>query len=140
MTASTDTTGGYPAGIIESRMLIGGEWVDSADGRTIDVENPARKQSIGRVPRGGAPVAATTGAGDAATCAAFNQAAGGDQHRLSAYVYLKNRIFVNAYLIKVGFGSPDLSIEHRLKDKFIRLQNRAAEANKPQDLTPMSNI
>ena len=41
---------------------------------------------------------------------------------VSAYVYLKNRIFVNAYLIKVGFGSPDLSIEHRLKDKFIRLQ------------------
>jgi len=54
MTSSTDTAGGYPAGIIESRMLIGGEWVDSADGRTIDVENPARRQPIGRVPRGGA--------------------------------------------------------------------------------------
>jgi modification methylase len=58
---------------------------------------------------------------------------------VSAYVYLKNRIFVNAYLIKVGFGSPDLSIEHRLRDKFIRLQNQAAEVNKPQNLRLMSN-
>jgi len=26
-----------------------------------------------------------------------------------------------------------------LRDKFIRLQHKAAEANKPQDLMPMSN-
>ena len=58
---------------------------------------------------------------------------------VSAYVYLKNRIFVNAHLIKVGFGAPDLSIEHRLRDNFIRLQQKAAEANKPQNLMPMSN-
>jgi endonuclease YncB( thermonuclease family) len=62
-----------------------------------------------------------------------------DQHRVSAYVYLKNRIFVNAHLIKAGFGTPDLAIEHRLRDKFIRLQHKAAEANKPQNLLPMSN-
>ena len=36
------------------RMLIGGEWVDSADGRTIEVESPANKAVIGEVPRGGA--------------------------------------------------------------------------------------
>jgi DNA modification methylase len=40
---------------------------------------------------------------------------------LAGYVYLKNRIFVNAYLIKAGLASPDLSINHRLKDKFIKL-------------------
>ena len=62
-----------------------------------------------------------------------------DHNMVSAYVYLKNRIFVNAYLIKVGFGSPDLSIGHRLRDKFIRLQNGTAEVIKPQNLRLMSN-
>ncbi|HTX03684.1 MAG TPA: aldehyde dehydrogenase family protein [Candidatus Acidoferrales bacterium] len=33
-------------------MLIGGEWVESADSATIDVENPAKKEPIARVPRG----------------------------------------------------------------------------------------
>ena len=54
MISSTELPDGYPAGLIESRMLIGGEWVDAADGRTIDIEAPARKLAIGRVPRGGA--------------------------------------------------------------------------------------
>ncbi len=38
-----------------------------------------------------------------------------------AYVYLKNRIFINAYLIKSGLGTPDFSVNHRYKDKFLRL-------------------
>ena len=33
-------------------MLIGGEWVESADSATIEVENPAKKEPIARVPRG----------------------------------------------------------------------------------------
>jgi len=45
-----------------------------------------------------------------------------DNGRISAYVYLKNKIFVNAYLIKVGLGSPDLSVNHRLRDKFTKLK------------------
>jgi DNA modification methylase len=40
---------------------------------------------------------------------------------IAAYVYLKNKIFINAYLIKSGLGSPDLSSSHRLKNKFIKL-------------------
>ena len=36
------------------RMLIGGEWADGADGRTIEVESPATHKVIGIVPRGGA--------------------------------------------------------------------------------------
>jgi betaine-aldehyde dehydrogenase len=36
------------------RMLIGGEWVDSADGRTIEVESPGNRSIVGVVPRGGA--------------------------------------------------------------------------------------
>jgi DNA modification methylase len=62
-----------------------------------------------------------------------------DNGKISAYVYLKNRIFINAYLIKVGLGSPDLSIDHRLKDKFITLQKRAGEVNKPHNLSLMRN-
>jgi betaine-aldehyde dehydrogenase len=33
-------------------MLIGGEWVESADSESIEVENPAKKEPIARVPRG----------------------------------------------------------------------------------------
>jgi modification methylase len=62
-----------------------------------------------------------------------------NNNMVRAYVYLKNRIFVNSYLIKVGLGSPDLSIEHRLSDKFSRLQNGTAEDDKSQNLRLMSN-
>jgi modification methylase len=41
---------------------------------------------------------------------------------ISAYVYLKNRLFVNAYLIKAAFGSPDPALSHRLRDKFCKLR------------------
>jgi len=62
-----------------------------------------------------------------------------DNDMISAYVYLKNKIFVNAYLIKVGLGSPDLSVDHRLRHKFSTLQNRTAGVNKSQNLRLMSN-
>jgi acyl-CoA reductase-like NAD-dependent aldehyde dehydrogenase len=40
---------------LREKMLIGGEWVDSADGRTFDVETPAQRGSvIAKVPRAGA--------------------------------------------------------------------------------------
>jgi modification methylase len=55
-----------------------------------------------------------------------------DDNLIGAYVYLKNKIFLNAYLIKVGLGSPDLSIHHRLGTKFITIQPGTAEVNKPQ--------
>jgi DNA modification methylase len=47
-----------------------------------------------------------------------------DNELISAYVYLKNKIFVNAHLIKVGLGSPDLSVNHRLKNKFNHVYGR----------------
>jgi modification methylase len=40
---------------------------------------------------------------------------------LAAYVYLKNKIFINAYLIKSGMATADPAVEHRLKNKFARL-------------------
>ena len=54
-----------------TQMLVGGAWVDAADGRTISVENPARRGSvIAEVPRGGSDdvdraVRAASGAYDA---------------------------------------------------------------------------
>jgi DNA modification methylase/endonuclease YncB( thermonuclease family) len=45
-----------------------------------------------------------------------------DAGLVAGYVYLKNRIFLNAYLIKSGWGSPDLSVNHKLKDRFIKLK------------------
>jgi acyl-CoA reductase-like NAD-dependent aldehyde dehydrogenase len=37
-----------------AQMLIAGEWVDSASGETLDVENPGNRQKIAEIPRGGA--------------------------------------------------------------------------------------
>src|SRR5215210_8033493 len=45
---------GLSSPFLSRRMLIGGEWRDAASGRTISVENPAKRQPIGEVPRGGA--------------------------------------------------------------------------------------
>ncbi len=47
-----------------------------------------------------------------------------DQEIISAYVYLKNKILINTYLIKSGMASADFAINHKLKDKFIKLQEQ----------------
>jgi hypothetical protein len=44
-----------------------------------------------------------------------------DGNTVSAYVYLKNKIFANAYLIKAGLAEPDPGIRHRHRDKFLKL-------------------
>jgi len=41
-----------------------------------------------------------------------------------AYVYLKNKIFVNAYLVKSGLADPDASINHKFLDKFLKIAQR----------------
>jgi len=38
-----------------------------------------------------------------------------------AYVYLKNRIFINAYLLASGLGTPDMAVDHKYKNKFIKI-------------------
>ncbi len=56
---------------------------------------------------------------------AENREAGASPDRpVAAYVHLKNRIFVNAYLIKSGLASPDLSEDHKLKAKFLGLSGQ----------------
>lgn len=58
---------------------------------------------------------------------------GGAAAGRAGYVYLKNRIFINAHLIKSGLGSPDLTVDHKLQKKFIRLQAQRGEnqSNQP---------
>ncbi len=44
-----------------------------------------------------------------------------DNNFTLAYIYLKNKIFINAYLIKSGLANADISINHRFANKFIKL-------------------
>ncbi len=48
-----------------------------------------------------------------------------DKSKVSAYVYLKNKIFINAYLIKSGIAKADRTKEHKYKIKFIELEKEA---------------
>jgi modification methylase len=50
----------------------------------------------------------------------------------AGYVYLKNRLFINAHLIKSGLGSPDLTIDHKLQKKFVQLQAQRGEIQSNQ--------
>jgi DNA modification methylase len=49
-----------------------------------------------------------------------------DAGEVAAYVYLKNRIFVNTHLIKAGLAHPDRSAKHRLKARFEALKKTDA--------------
>ena len=50
----------------------------------------------------------------------------------AGYVYLKNRLCINAHLIKSGLGSPDLTVDHKLQKKFIQLQAQRGEIQSNQ--------
>lgn len=45
-----------------------------------------------------------------------------DENTILAYVYLKNKIFVNAYLIKSGLAKADSSKDYIMKKKFLELE------------------
>ena len=44
-----------------------------------------------------------------------------ENNTISAYVYLKNKIFINANLIKLGLAVPNNSLNHKYKEKFFKL-------------------
>lgn len=44
---------------------------------------------------------------------------------LLCYVYLKNKTFLNAHLIKAGLAEPDFKLNYRYKDKFMKLYEEA---------------
>jgi len=48
-----------------------------------------------------------------------------DTDTIMAYVYLRNKIFINRYLIKSGIAIPDLSSEFRFKNKFLALTKKS---------------
>lgn len=44
-----------------------------------------------------------------------------NDNNLLCYLFLKNKTFLNAHLIKEGLAEPDLSVSFKYKDKFSRL-------------------
>jgi len=46
-----------------------------------------------------------------------------NKESVEAYVYLKNKIFVNAYLIKSGVASVDKDSDFDLKNRFLKLES-----------------
>lgn len=48
-----------------------------------------------------------------------------NENTVEAYVYLKNKIFVNAYLIKAGMAVADKTKDYKYKTKFIELEKEA---------------
>ncbi|BAU23856.1 DNA methylase N-4 [Caldimicrobium thiodismutans] len=50
-----------------------------------------------------------------------------NENTVWAYVYLKNKIFVNAYLIKSGLAVADKTKEYRYKTKFIELEKEVKD-------------
>ena len=51
----------------------------------------------------------------------------GENGIVSAYIYLTNKIFINAYLIKSGLASPDFQVKHRYSEKFRQLAEKGAK-------------
>jgi len=45
-----------------------------------------------------------------------------NENMVYAYVYLKNKIFINAYMIKSGMAKTDTEIDFSLKEKFLKLE------------------
>jgi site-specific DNA-methyltransferase (adenine-specific) len=43
------------------------------------------------------------------------------ENRLLCYVYLKNKTFLNAHLIKEGLAEIDNSIDFKYRDRFLKL-------------------
>lgn len=53
----------------------------------------------------------------------FDETKHDNNNNLFAYVYLKNKTFLNAHLIKNGYANADRQSEYRNKDRFIKLED-----------------
>jgi site-specific DNA-methyltransferase (adenine-specific) len=51
----------------------------------------------------------------------YDRGATGNENAPACYVYLRNRTFVNAHLIRSGLVTVDTETEYNWRDKFIRL-------------------
>ncbi len=50
-----------------------------------------------------------------------------NEDTVEAYVYLKNRIFVNSYLIKSGMAKADPAVSHKHQSKFVELEKQGMQ-------------
>jgi len=50
-----------------------------------------------------------------------------DRNTVEAYIYLKNKIFINSYLIKAGIATADKSKDYKYRNKFIELEREVYE-------------
>ncbi len=62
----------------------------------------------------------------------FDKGYTANDNEVEAYVYLKNKIFVNAYLIKSGFASVNKNSEFDLKERFVKMENNYHSGGKIQ--------
>lgn len=53
----------------------------------------------------------------------FDETKHDNENHLMVYLYLKNKTFLNAHLIKSGYAKPDTSINFKYKSKFVTLYN-----------------
>ena len=53
----------------------------------------------------------------------FDETKHDDKNNLLVYLYLKNKTFVNAHLIKNGFANADKSYNYKNKNRFLKLEN-----------------
>ncbi len=60
----------------------------------------------------------------------FDKNSVSDENVVWAYVYLKNRIFINAYLIKSRFAVADKSKEYIHKTKFIKIEKEIEDGKR----------
>ena len=51
-------------------------------------------------------------------------------NQVAAYVYMKNKIFVNAYMIKAGLAIVDDTADFRMKHRFLQLKPTVPTKNK----------
>ncbi|MDR3206733.1 MAG: thermonuclease family protein, partial [Oscillospiraceae bacterium] len=56
-----------------------------------------------------------------------------NENRLLAYLYLDNKTFINAHLLKAGYALVDNSIPFRLADKFANLRYGACSRGERMD-------
>jgi site-specific DNA-methyltransferase (adenine-specific) len=61
----------------------------------------------------------------------FDQNSADGEGNWLGYLYLKNRTFLNAHLIKAGFAVPDRQEKFRYLDRFIKYQQEVEVSGPP---------
>jgi site-specific DNA-methyltransferase (adenine-specific) len=54
----------------------------------------------------------------------FDEIKHDSENNVMAYVYLKNKTFLNAHLIKKGLAEVDVSFQYRHKNRFLNYRER----------------